>query len=66
MAKFATPDLLAIGDWFIDPEREGRRPAQVVKLLGSKGGKVLFELDDNAPLGPWTASYNVDVQLELV
>ncbi len=65
MARYATPGELKAGDWFVDPHREGRRPAVVVKVLKSDQGKVNFELNDDTKWGAWTASYEADEQLEL-
>ncbi|MEV4415442.1 hypothetical protein [Catellatospora sp. NPDC049609] len=64
MARTANPTQLKPGDWFIDRQREGRRPAKVVKVVGTKAGEVMFELDDNTRYGAWVASYPVSEQLE--
>lgn len=56
---------LEVGDWFIDPIREGRRPAQVLDITGVFEGRVHLTLDDNTRWGKWAAAYQADEVLEL-
>lgn len=73
---FKNASELAVDDWFIDPRREGRRPAKVIELvevpdvdrLGNKrtDTDVHMVLDDDTKGGPWSASYGSDESLEML
>ena len=65
MASYIAAGELKTGTWFVDPRREGRRPARVIKLNGVHDGQVHVELDDETRFGPWVASYPETEQLEL-
>lgn len=65
MAHTIKAAKLRTGDWFIDPHREGRRPAKVIRTTGIYDGRVHLILNDNAPWGAWAASYNAHQDLEL-
>jgi hypothetical protein len=51
-------------DWFVDPHREGRRPAVVIDAKPLSGGLTHMVLDDNKRGGQWCATYPSDQQLE--
>lgn len=67
---------LSVGDRFLDPVREGRRPAQVIELveladvteLGNKrvDDRIHVTLDDDTQWGSWAAAYEPDELLEML
>jgi len=66
VAGYKTPEQLELDDWFIDPERAGRRPAVVVAIGDvDDRGHLHLTLDDATRWGPWAASYPVGTWLEM-
>jgi hypothetical protein len=64
-AGWKRADQLRVGDWFHDPDREGRIPAVVVEIVHAAADGIHFTLDDTSKWKPWGASYPVGRKVEL-
>jgi hypothetical protein len=56
---------LTLGTKFIDPRREGRRAATVIRVGTRTRDTQHVTLDDDTEWGLWAASYGLDEELEL-
>lgn len=63
---FKPPTELVVGDWFIDPQRQGGRPAMVVEIRDVGIGEPLFQLADDTPWRAWSAAYGEEEQVAMV
>lgn len=61
-----------IDEWFIDPVRNGRRPAKIIGIHGVRSHeewtgirepRLHLTLDDDTQWGPWVASYPAGTEL---
>jgi len=58
---------LAVGDWFVDPDRTGGRPAKVLEIRTSTTpGRLVFTLDDDTRWKAWSGVYDTDQTVDML